>query len=495
MFSAFFLVGALHFPTFSEGKSSYTGCFDGYYRSSGCGVLKKDKQISQKACIKLVQKEVKSGRNYRYALIWHSWHKKSCMACKKVQRNNARRMPDSTCKRQRGISTFYAVYDLKGLTKTVPIPPKNSQCKRPRGWCATLGGKYYHNVDCNGDGIKDHVCKHGNHQGTIISGTGGCRVKYPNAPTASCPKVFKSPKTGYIGCYDRLYKKRGCSIFPSDNSSEQVCAYAMSRRKRRYAVFWYSRQKRICMGCYSGLQTGNALQDKTCKLTKFAERYSVYDLKGITPPIPSSNACTRPANWCAHGGHRHYYHVDCNGDGRKDHVCWHGKSRGVLLSGNCKDRSNQWPNAPKSACPKVFNKSRTRTKRCKRPSNWCSHAKNKYYHSPDCDGDGVRDHVCWHGKSLGLLLSKNCNSKANRWPNAKKSSCPALKRICSRPANWCAHSNHRHYRFVDCNGDGIKDHVCWHRGNRGVRLSGHCNDAKSKWPNAPKSTCPKVFGK
>ncbi len=487
------LLGIVH-PSVSNagGKTSYIGCFNGLYRSDGCGVVKTSASLSAKTCIALVQKSPR----WRYALLKKRisrYGKPTCMGCKSVRRNNAQRMPDSKCRQRDVKETLFAVYDLKGLTKTVPVPSPHRQCDRPTHFCRQGGYRF---VDCNGDGIKDHVCRNGNNRGTVLSGSGGCRV-VGRAPTASCVRVFKQTKTGYIGCYDKLSRRRNCSLFRKFNGNALACAYGINRLKRghRYAIYWYSRQKGICMGCSKGVSFYNPRRDSQCKLTNLAERYTVYDLKGVKAPAITSGKCKRPRNWCAHAGDQYYFHVDCNGDGHKDHVCLHGNSRGVFLSGYCNDASNRWPNAPKSACPAVFNQRRSKRPQCKRPKNWCAHTGHNYYHSPDCDGDGVRDHVCWHGNSLGLLLSKNCNSQTTKWPNAKKSSCPALKRFCKRPKNWCAHSGGKHYQLKDCNGDGIKDHVCQHRGSRGVLLSGNCNNQATQWPKAPKSSCPEVFGR
>jgi hypothetical protein len=51
-----------------------------------------------------------------------------------------------------------------------------------------------------------------------------------------------------------------------------------------------------------------------------------------------------------------YFHVDCDGDGVLDHACKNGGKQGVLASawGCGTNATNQWPNAPNSACYPAF---------------------------------------------------------------------------------------------------------------------------------------------
>merc|ERR1719461_11240 len=50
-------------------------------------------------------------------------------------------------------------------------------CERPEGWC--IGDSTYELKDCDGDGIPDHTCSHGDWFGVIMS-SDSCRDSWPN---------------------------------------------------------------------------------------------------------------------------------------------------------------------------------------------------------------------------------------------------------------------------------------------------------------------------
>lgn len=127
---------------------------------------------------------------------------------------------------------------------------------------------------------------------------------------------------------------------------------------------------------------------------------------------------------------------------------------------------------------------------CPRPSStWCNGPGEVYKSDVDCDGDGLLDQVCYNDSgSRGVLLSgSNCQET---WPTAGVDKCPAVFGSCERPNLWCTHSGTT-YKYTDCNGDGIPQHVCYdNAGHRGVIQSSTCG---SSWPNAVKADCASVF--
>jgi len=125
----------------------------------------------------------------------------------------------------------------------------------------------------------------------------------------------------------------------------------------------------------------------------------------------------RPGGWCGHRG-SFYTNVDCDGDGRGDHVCRDNAGNfGAVYS---RSRRGSWP---KGVC-QLWRKRKTG---CPKPKGWCSHngAKNTV---KDCDGDFLPDQYCTDKKgNKGVLLSGlACHST---WPKAPVCNPPRARAI------------------------------------------------------------------
>merc|ERR1719245_377976 len=117
--------------------------------------------------------------------------------------------------------------------------------------------------------------------------------------------------------------------------------------------------------------------------------------------------------------------------------------------------------------------------RCERPSG-CE-SSTDVYSNIDCDGDGILDHVCMNpnGNRWVALSSKgDCKS----WVSDKKGKCEGT---CKKPTG-CVESTD-FYSHVDCDGDGIYDHLCTTTSERYVALSsnGNCKT----WVSDNNGTC------
>lgn len=185
-------------------------------------------------------------------------------------------------------------------------------CPRPVGYCSAQG-MTYSNVDCDGDGIKDHACMDmDNHRGTISS-LNGCKDSWSDAPISSCAAVFSCVRP--VGwCLEGSYSKVDCD---GDGVDDHACQTATGDRSVITSLG----------GC---IDSGR---------------------KTLVSECPAAFSCVRPEGYCSAAGSK-YSHVDCDGDGIEDHACALGDQRGTIRSGaNC---VSDWPVASTGACPAAF---------------------------------------------------------------------------------------------------------------------------------------------
>jgi len=100
--------------------------------------------------------------------------------------------------------------------------------------------------------------------------------------------------------------------------------------------------------------------------------------------------------------------------------------------------------------------------RCKKPTGCVS--KTDVYSNIDCDGDGILDHVCTNGGNRWVALSSKGDCRT--FVSDKNGKCEGR---CKKPTG-CSQKTDV-YKHIDCDGDGILDHVCTNGGNRWVALS------------------------
>jgi len=240
-------------------------------------------------------------------------------------------------------------YPVDGSMFRWSYMPCDARCKKPTG----CGSKtdVYSNIDCDGDGILDHVCTNGGNRWVALSSKGDC-------------KSWVSDKKGK--CEGRCKKPTGCV------SKNDV-----------------------------------------------------------------------------------YKHMDCDGDGILDHVCTNGANRWVALSskGDCRTF--------------VSDKNGKCEGTCKKPAG-CAQSTDIYSHV-DCDGDGILDHLCTTTNNDNRWVALSSKGKCGTFVSDKKGKCVAHAR-CQRPKTGCVSKNDV-YKHIDCDGDGILDHVCTNGANRWVALS------------------------
>ncbi|KAG2440005.1 hypothetical protein HXX76_004122 [Chlamydomonas incerta] len=74
----------------------------------------------------------------------------------------------------------------------------SSGCQRPSGWCTADGSRYTGTIDCDGDGVLDHVCVDvwGRGVGVISSGSApACNDTWPTAPRSACRAAFTAQRS------------------------------------------------------------------------------------------------------------------------------------------------------------------------------------------------------------------------------------------------------------------------------------------------------------
>lgn len=187
-------------------------------------------------------------------------------------------------------------------------------CKRPAGWCEGPTDKYF-NVDCDGDGLKDHACESQDNRRSTIQSLNKCQDTAGDTPISMCKSVFSCQRPS------DWCKKPGSLYQQVDCDGDGVLDHA----------------------CQNGDQRSTILSLDGC-----------IDTEGRAPvnACPSFFTCQRPKDWCTAAGLT-YSQLDCDDDGAPDHVCIGSKgNQGTIRSGaNC---VSDWPIAVNDACPKVF---------------------------------------------------------------------------------------------------------------------------------------------
>jgi hypothetical protein len=111
---------------------------------------------------------------------------------------------------------------------------------------------------------------------------------------------------------------------------------------------------------------------------------------------------------------------------------------------------------------------------------FCHHPTSIYFQM-DCDGDGIKDHVC-NDAAGGFGILSSADGCRDTWPYG---TCKTKSggSVCL-PNGWCSHDSGLSYR--DCDGDGIPDPVCDDKGKGHFGVIYSATGCNAVWPNAPK---------
>lgn len=197
-------------------------------------------------------------------------------------------------------------------------------------------------------------------------------------------------------------------------------------------------------------------QDQSSKTTTMEEFEELSDPFGVFRP-PGGNNCLRPTGNGCRQKYDQYVSVDCDGDGFTDHACWNANAQKLYAVLSTQGCQNEWTLRPRSQCPKAFS-----DEVCLRPTgDGCRQKFDRYMHV-DCDGDGIEDHVCLNTRDQRAYMVLSSEGCPNSWGLRSRSLCPQAfnGKVCARPQNNGCTRRYDQYLYIDCDGDGIKDHYC-----------------------------------
>eukprot|EP00808_Paulinella_micropora_P031352 g40014.t1 len=345
-------------------------------------------------------------------------------------------------------------------------------CERPVGWCSQPGLQY-DTMDCDEDGMMDHVCQNVSNptasflQFGIIRSQDQCKDTFPYDTPPGAPYFCQN------GCF--ISKNRVDNNWCDCPNCEDE-------------LLWN------CSDCAAGCPTSGYCEEWGGPGYCGASRYPEV---GVEPPQLRSDCdvlfwkCPRPSL------DEGYVFLDCPEFAAEEEPCTAGCAPGYVyqpyltrrvMAGIEGDRNftlrcryniegflesfsyeysglfKYWFSCIKVYCPAGF-EPRTPVAYydtdcvacpqgkfaggafasaslfcenltvCERPAGWCEEAALQYS-SLDCDGDGSLDHVCQnisYPPQFGTILTYASFSCADTWPNADRSECDAGYGICSRP--------------------------------------------------------------